>query len=1249
MAIQYPQSGNEYDFQDFCARLYRKVWNNESLQLYAKRGEKQFGVDIHDPVGTVPVRAVQCKHHEPTKPLKPTEIAAEVAKAEKWHQRLERYVIATTARKSRDAQDEVTRLNARPAEERKFIVEVHFWEELCDFLDGFDPVQAYAIVHGHDAAKDLLVSLLDDARLASMARAALNISVAEEKDEDYKDIEALLTARDLDAARYAIGKLPAREEFDGLGEVARYKITRLRAKLALEEEDFDGASRLFFEAYELQPDLAQAKQNRVLAYGLANDRAQGFFVARRYLSEGLDSPVMLSRLVEYAPSREELLEVLPLVQKHLESDEDVNVALTHRLIGLGDPSGARAAGERAVKIAPESAHAHFAAGASGHNEANYSEGTKRKAALTFALEHYSDAAQLAGDRKYEGLLSEILMNRGAVYAMLQNEEAAKADYKAAVLNSSVPGRYAENAVSYFVNARDAEGASELLPYLDRSTEEGEFFGALMRFELAESDDERRSCFHALAALAEKKWSRSVESRLHCVGMAIRMRDWDLARSVIPEELEKSHPFQAYTALAWIAGESKEGDAAKFAGKAVAAGLENTHPADRRVLADILVALGDHATALTLLEQNVIPGSFDHDTRKLIECAQRVGRHDLLLRLCRELRETGEQPVELRQLEMELLNRYAPDQGLALVDRFIEAGERRGYFIAFKNALAVRLGRRELVTFKPDDLPTAKDLTPSQAPIVIYPYVEFKKVNEGIIFLYAQLRLNPDDPGAHENYINFITQYGNNGSLHGAIERIEGECAVHLEMSDGKFRWVVIENDAPSPSRNECSSDGDLAKCLEGKAVGDVVTLPGGIGLPEEATVRDIQTKYVRAFNDSIESFRARFPDEHFVQSMHMGSGDSLDLTKLIEVSSKQKQSAEEAIRFYLGNQCTLYLLAQRLGISERELIVALSQYPNGRVNCSYWSPGQWDAGSGITNEKIVLTVSGLTTLELVDGWEMLDRDKEYFVSQSTWELINSWVTKAEDDVERETAYTSVTDGGQLQVHAPTQEEKESKRDGVRALKERVKTLCTVASAESAAGVEPKRRDSYEEAVGFHNLEAICLAKERGALLWSDDALLSVFARVDFGVPSAWTQLALKANVDAKKLASHDHNLVTAKMVGLKYESIVWSVPVIMEAALLAEWDTSRWPFKDCIDLVGRGKMPWSQRAGLVLDLLEAIRTSGVDVWRQSAIIQAVLTAVKNPRLVRAIYGRLADLLGGNIVALEFLKPEFEYWLRNHLT
>src|SRR5690606_1231574 len=110
------------------------------------------GIDLLNLHATKPLLAVQCKRKERQKRLSKSEILQEVGKAEGCSHHVERYIIATTAQKSRQTQDVVIQLNQRPDETRRFVVEIVFWEDICAELNGLDRIIAEGILYGTDTA-----------------------------------------------------------------------------------------------------------------------------------------------------------------------------------------------------------------------------------------------------------------------------------------------------------------------------------------------------------------------------------------------------------------------------------------------------------------------------------------------------------------------------------------------------------------------------------------------------------------------------------------------------------------------------------------------------------------------------------------------------------------------------------------------------------------------------------------------------------------------------------------------------------------------------------------------------------------------------------------------------------------------------------------------------------------------------------------------------------------------------------------
>jgi tetratricopeptide (TPR) repeat protein len=153
--MKYPIPANDADFELLCLEILRVHWDCPSLDLYAHRGEEQFGVDILDLSGNAPLRAAQCKLHEEWLAIMPAEIRQEIRKAEGFRPPLGHYAILTTAKSSRAAHDEVLKINKEHSERGLFQVELITWGKIENLLDRYDRVKDnfYATPGGQTVAE----------------------------------------------------------------------------------------------------------------------------------------------------------------------------------------------------------------------------------------------------------------------------------------------------------------------------------------------------------------------------------------------------------------------------------------------------------------------------------------------------------------------------------------------------------------------------------------------------------------------------------------------------------------------------------------------------------------------------------------------------------------------------------------------------------------------------------------------------------------------------------------------------------------------------------------------------------------------------------------------------------------------------------------------------------------------------------------------------------------------------------------
>lgn len=1236
---EYIRPGNEDEFEDFCVRFYRQSLKRSGLVRYGKRGERQDGIDIIDQLCLKPLIAIQCKRHEPTKTIPPQEIKDEVSKVESSSQSVDHYIIATTARKSTNAQNTVQQLNQRSDESRQFKVEIHFWEDIYTRLNEFGRTIADFIFDGKRSDEEFLKPVQCDAGSYATADSA------NEAGELYSEIDTLFKDRRLEAAEHDISKLADPEQDSTLSTRRRYAILRLRAKLALEQLQFDEAARLFTLAYETCPELQQARQNRVLALSLSGEQKQAFVEAERFIRDGIETAFLISLLINNSSVSTDLSPHQDAINKYISSAEDVNVAIAHRYLAWDQPKPAIDAAQRAIDVAPKSAHALFARGMVAHHSALQGDWQHRNENLTDAIRYYSEAITAAERDKYSGLLPEIYFNRGRVNAVVGDLNQAVQDYRSAVRVSERPSLYAEAAVSFFLHILDYNSAREMLPILDATSDEAAFFTAVTEYYHAPYE-KKKDYIIALASLAGREFNRATEARIFCVQWAIDLKDFPLARQCVPESFFKRQPFQGNTLLGWIELEDGNKERAREnAALALDSSSRAAHQQEIAFLARLLVRLEEDDKALPLLERVATPGVLDDDCKQLIECAQRLNRHDTLLRICAELRQTNRQDNLIRKLEVQLLSNYAPDRAFDLVKQFVQYDE--PYFSVVSNYLAVRLGKIDEVNFDNKILPSPNDFEPDEAYLVVTPYIEVGRYRDALEYLYQQLRMHFTEAHAHGQYIWYWLTYGKKANIPIHLEFVDEQSAVRLNsLTTGESRWVIAEDRQPDLARNEYSCSTSVVQTLVGKQIGDIVDLCGPSVQPQEERVVEVQTKYVCLFQDVLSNFQRRFPDVGAIQSMHLGSKENFDPSPLIENLGMRRQHVEEVTAFYHTNLCSLHFLSSQLGINERQLIIGLTDHDERFVRCVECSPQQYSeaAEAGFDTNKVVLDLSAIVTVSRLNAWSQLDKEREYLVSRATSDRIAEWLHLTETG-SQPTAYSYLSDNGKIIIQEVTQEQLQNDRNEIQTIVTEVGALSAVKSSFALAKLDPIRREQYIRVCGLHTIESVILARDENALLWTDDLFVGVLAEADFGVKRIWTQLAFKVLENAGRIGGDIYSEITAKLAAWNYVATIWNPLDVISAGNLCDWDVSRWPLKQCIRLIGTCPLPPLSKARIALEVFRLLRRSACSELRQSPIVQAVLDALGNTNTVVWMRQNLDQYFRIDVSSAEFMKLELAYWLR----
>ncbi|WP_442483673.1 PIN domain-containing protein [Aeoliella sp. SH292] len=1242
MRHEYPHPGNEDELEEFCVRFFRHVERRAGLIRYGKRGEAQHGIDIIDQRAVSPHIVIQCKRHEQGKTIPPADIKAEVAAAERSGHKIDRYIIATTARKSKHAQNAVIALNQRSSNEKQFVVEILFWEDICAMLSELGRAVADGLVYCEPRVAE--------PSEPERSEQQQHIPVAGEsfgRLNDYDEVESLFEQRKIEAAEHALSKLPDPEVTTAISEEHRYALLRLRGKLAIEREDYAEAARLFVSAFQAQPENPQAQQNQVLALELQGNRSAAFDAAEALCHSGNDSVIATSALVRNAPSRAALTKHWQRVLAHAETSEDVSVAIVHAALGWSDLELAESVAEKAVREYPQSAHAWFARACVDHHQSIAGPLKSRVSKAESAIKCYNRAEGAARSSKLSAILPEILSNRARVHASRSRVALAARDYQDAIASAIHPSAYAEDAVRHFLSVDDYQSAKTYVELIDVPSQHKDFFAAVVSRHLGEPKA-------ATATMQQIGLSTSPYADDACcfaVQWALQDKDKAQARDCVTDSVEKRSPLLAWTLRAWIEEEDAEnvGDVAMYIRNALEAPAENVGIQVLDALARLLCRLHRCDEAIPFFERAYKPGVLDHVCKGLLVAAQEADRDDILLRVCTELHDSQQIDEQLMRVHVEVLLQYDPS---AARERSIEYMEwDKPFFQAVCNYCSAGLGELHLIRFDVPH-PTPVTLSPALGAIVLVPLTCVERYQDALRYAYLMLRQFFSQEHVHGVYLWYFLQHEDKFDFIDSDTASANTAVLLRNTSTGAERWIVPEDDSPDLLKDEYGLDSSSVKSILGKRIGELVPVDRAFPLPSDAEeteeIATIQDKHIYRFRDVISNYTKRFQGTSALRRFDIGSDDTFDPTPLLEVTKARRESIDNALDYYRTNLCSLHLLANRLGLDIRRVIEALSTSDEDVIRCTNPTHENFEEAIHACQKKrsLVVDLSGLVTATRLGLWEHWSGRVDVVVTHATKNCVDLWVEEARHRLRSEFATLHASNDDQVYVNEQSEDEKYKELKDVQRIADAIENQCQVVGATAAASIDRQRREVYAKVIGLPALFSICVAQERGAVLWTDDVIVAMVGLSDFGVERVWSQAVCQLLVDDGQLTYDDMSSMTSHLLEWGYVSTRWRAHDLIAAAIRSEWDTQAPAFRRTFLHLGDSKVQIGIRMQITVEFLKLLRQSSCSPIMHTAIIQAVLDALGNVPATKFLLQRLEEAFAPDLAWAAFLDDQVSYWLRH---
>ncbi len=1255
----YPMPRSAGEFQRLCLRLLRRHWQLPHLERFRDPERRESGIDLLEVSGRPALHAVRCELREMREAPSAAELKAAVDRAAALGLPIGTLVIATTAWRSKALKRALFDLNRALRVAGMFAVEVLCWEDIEELLDEYPDVMA----RFESTPKRQALSKADS-RCRFEPR-AVPIPVAQQPDDISHELDAavaLVERRDYQMARLRLMQLRERG-WRAMNQGQKLALLTSLALAWLGEGEERKAAMLFIAGRSLGAEDESACTNEILAYELLGEYEHACSLAQTVSARFPASGRALALWLNNLPAVEDIAALRSRVPAALAGDPEVNTVLSRRALARGDYARAEEFARKAAQSSPHSADAWLLLGQAillrEIQAAAAVAGAKR---VREAEECFSRAVSAATGTGAVGTEVQALIGRAQARIALRDADGAGRDIEAA---HALEREDANGLCEYGILLRSRGELSDAIEIFRRAVriggrDDAEYHLGVTLYERAAPGDLQESVV-LLGRAVRETGSMASDDYLFAVSAAVEalsaLERWHEAEELLAEVDAQR---VSHVALLTLKGrlELSRGnvsDAWRLADEALCEVSSEHDPQHKRKLAALLHDLGRYAEALVLWQSiSAAGGGTAVDMRRLLECANRLGRDDIVLQALRDLKNAGGLGEGALEFEIELLERHDPERALERLTQHLKDHPEDRVMRLRRSVLARRLGRKELVADDTQSMPPAREVLPSLGRVAVQLMREAGRPNEALSYAYDLLRRNPADADAHRAYLIALGPMGAMPVVPD-FETAQPGCAVcFVEPQDGAEQWVILED---SPEADEAAGEygptHPLTRQLRGRRPGDKFTLPDSTRLSRRsAVVKRIISKYAYRYQDCLNGWESRFPglpEIEMVQSaVRAAPPEELPAapTPVALPNGSRESALDSAVEAYRSGTLSIHGFAERAGLGDLQAVLALAARPGAHIKCCEGSEDELNAALSALEraDTVVLDLSAIATLCLLGRLGLLKSwPRRFMIAQSTLHALRR--------LQFDELPVSLPAGFSAAMVA--QEEDAPRRRPeleLKTLADAIQGACAVADAGMLAALAPEQRDRLLDLFGRSGAESVVLASMPGRALWTDDMVLANFARAEFGVRRIWTQSALMARVRAGNLDPAELGTAGTKLAGWGYSFTTPSIETLMRAGSVAMWNPEEFPLKQVLDLFSTDRLKLGDavilaaefivrmyadvylrvaRTSVTLRLLDrlAMRTGGreaIDALPQSLPIRFGLDLIRARELADAIRGWVAE-------------------------
>lgn len=474
--------------------------------------------------------------------------------------------------------------------------------------------------------------------------------------------------------------------------------------------------------------------------------------------------------------------------------------------------------------------------------------------------------------------------------------------------------------------------------------------------------------------------------------------------------------------------------------------------------------------------------------------------------------------------------------------------------------------------------------------------------------YVARRHGMDEPSVHLRYISLFLGRDKEITV---PDEVAAGCAVLLQGDSSEQWWLILDPGEESRGPNDLALGADLAQKLLKQRRGDTVTLQEGIG-ELSYKIADIQSKYVRAFQETASGFPTRFPGNTDLSSVPVTEDD---ITKFLGVVDERDRFVRGLQEMYLDGPVPFAFLCARLGRPAPDLWRACTAAGDIRIRFSTGS--EWEAEKGqelLPNvDTIVLDMLALLTVYELNIAEQLQRRFDsVHVPQSVVDELRNLVIETTVGAQPNGHVGKNIDGtyGLIEMSEEEWDRHQSFARSVLALAESFLPIASYPELDMDSD-DVEQLSAWVTEAGVGAIFAGGEEPESRPLLVSDDLGLANLAR-GLSIEAVNTQSVLRELRRADEVTDDEYSSLIAQLAVLNYRFLQVETVDILRLLEANGFITDK-RTRALLSTLEGPECDQGSAVSVIADLIAAIALRGLPAQQESLLVSVLLGHLRHGR------------------------------------